>query len=142
MNDKVGHLSFPPSEQAFEERPFSDATAQLFDEEAKVVIGEAYERTKELLMTHKQQLVDLAELLLDKETINQDDIIATIGDRPFESSKEYAELIRSSWKESAASAENVDLEDGDAAEEDEDEEASGSMQQPAFSAKAVSDKEF
>ena len=94
------------------------------------------QRKKLLYDLLPRQLVDLAELLLDKETINQDDIIATIGERPFESSKEYAELIRSSWKESAASAENVDLQDEMMPEEDEDEEASGSMQQPAFSAKA------
>ena len=129
MNDKVGNLSFPPPEQAFEERQFSDATAQLFDEEAKVIITEAYERTQQLLLSHKQQLIDVAELLLHKETINQDDIIATIGERPFESSKEYTELIRSSWAESAASATQEAAEDNadenDVEEVDDEEDVAG-----------------
>ena len=49
MNDKVGNLArvstimSKPSKKGLS----SDATAQLFDEEAKVVIGEAYDRTKE-----------------------------------------------------------------------------------------------
>mmetsp|Transcript_36572 Transcript_36572/g.97782 ORF Transcript_36572/g.97782 Transcript_36572/m.97782 type:complete len:81 (+) Transcript_36572:2280-2522(+) len=36
--------------------------------------------------------------LLDKETINHDDIVGAIGHRPFEPNKQYAEFISNAWK--------------------------------------------
>merc|ERR1711871_1736959 len=84
MSDNIGNVSFPPSEEAQFDKPYSDATAQQFDEEAKHIIKQAYNRTKSLLEERKEALISIAELLLEKETINQDDVIAMIGERPFE----------------------------------------------------------
>ena len=67
MNDKIGNVSFPPSEEMQFDKPYSDATAQLFDEEAKLIIQEAYQRTRSLLEEKKEALVAVAELLLDKK---------------------------------------------------------------------------
>merc|ERR1712146_442738 len=80
MNERVGQLSYPPNQQGDMEftKPYSEATAQIIDEELKSLVDSLYERTKDVLLENKQALIDLAELLLEKETINVDDVIATI----------------------------------------------------------------
>ena len=128
MNDKIGNVSFPPSEEMQFDKPYSDATAQLFDEEAKLIIQEAYQRTRGLLEEKKEALIAVAELLLDKETINQDDVIAAIGDRPFEMQENQKEFLKASFakydkEEDAMKAEEAsksDKEDADDSDEAED----------------------
>ena len=130
MSDKIGNLSFPPSDQTQFDKPYSDATAQLFDEEAKEIIANAYQRTKNLLEAQKDALVAVAEMLLEKETINQDDVIAMIGERPFEMQENQKAYLRASFSKiymaedaaSAAEDSEVDIEgEEDQAEEDIDE---------------------
>ena len=97
MNESIGNVSFPPSEEMQFDKPYSDATAQMFDEEAKLIIQNAYKRTRDLLEDKKEALIAVAELLLEKETINQDDVIAAIGDRPFEMQENQKEFLRASF---------------------------------------------
>ena len=66
MNDKVGLVSFPPQENQFD-KPFSNETAKMIDEEVRGLIGSAYKRTLDLLTEHKDKVALLAETLLDKE---------------------------------------------------------------------------
>merc|ERR1719482_1901079 len=82
-NARVGQLAFPQSGDPMEQRPYSDATAQAMDEEAKLIVDEAYERT----------LAPLAGLLIEHETINHDDIVGCLGARPFDTNKQYDEFI-------------------------------------------------
>jgi len=95
MNDRVGQLAFPPNDNGMmgEPKPYSDATAQAMDEEARKIVDEAYARTLSLLATHKDSVRAVAELLMEKETINHDDIVDILGHRPFVQNKQYAEFI-------------------------------------------------
>merc|ERR1711871_754441 len=97
MSEKIGNVSFPPSEETQFDKPYSDATAQQFDEEVKNIITSAYERTRALLEERKEALVSIAELLLEKETINQDDVIAMIGERPFEMQENQKAFLKASF---------------------------------------------
>ena len=123
MSDRVGNLAFPPdpNQQEFKNQ-YSEATAQIFDEEAKEIVGIAYARTQKLLEEKQDLVIALAELLLEKETINQDDIISVLGARPFDSHANYNDIINASWKgqEAAAKAEAEAAEDAgdDAGDED------------------------
>merc|ERR1712146_379965 len=113
-----GQLAFPPdpNEPQFD-KPYSDATAQLIDEEAKKIVAEAYARTKALLQERAGQVEALALLLLEKETINQDDIVSVLGQRPFESHTEYNEILQASW--------SPEGNEGPGGEEDAETEAGG-----------------
>jgi AFG3 family protein len=92
-NERIGQLAFPKSDEPFEQRPYSEATAQAMDEEAKKIVDDAYARVLSLLSEKQAQLQALAELLVEKETINHDDIVDCLGKRPFETNKQYEEFI-------------------------------------------------
>ncbi|KAJ0406806.1 hypothetical protein ATCC90586_000859 [Pythium insidiosum] len=100
MNDRVGQLAFPKDESnPYQEKMYSEKTAQMMDEEVQKIVNEAYERTKQLLNDKKNVLHDLAEELLKNETINHGDIVRVLGPRPFGGNKTYTEFVEESWKE-------------------------------------------
>jgi AFG3 family protein len=94
MNARLGQLAFPKDPNAmFDERPYSDATAMAMDEEAKIIVDDAYERTLNLLKEKKDQVAQIAAMLLEKETITHDDVMNLIGPRPFKGDKQYEEYL-------------------------------------------------
>jgi AFG3 family protein len=96
MNERLGQLAFPKDPSAmWEERRYSEKTAKAMDEEAKDIVDKAYERTLALLRERKEEVDKVAKLLLEKETINHDDIFDMIGERPFKGDKNYEEYVSS-----------------------------------------------
>ncbi|KAG9151302.1 hypothetical protein Leryth_002844 [Lithospermum erythrorhizon] len=88
FSEKVGLLSFPPREDGLEMgKPYSSKTAALIDSEVREWVGKAYERTVQLIEEHKEQVAMVAELLLEKEVLHQDDLLQVLGERPFKSSE-------------------------------------------------------
>jgi cell division protease FtsH len=91
MNDRIGNISFYDSKQsdyAFN-KPYSEDTAKIIDEEVKKIVDGAYQRTIELLTDKKDQLETLAKELLDKEILFQADLEKLIGKRPFDKPTNY-----------------------------------------------------
>ncbi|KAI3989851.1 hypothetical protein MKX01_040821 [Papaver californicum] len=88
FSDKVGLLSFPPREDSMEmTKPYSSETGAIIDSEVREWVGKAYKHTVELIETHKEQVAQIAELLLEKEVLHQEDLVRVLGDRPFKSSE-------------------------------------------------------
>lgn len=95
MNPRLGQLAFPKDENAmFDERPYSEKTAKIMDEEARIIVNGAYERTLKLLRERKDDVEAVAKLLLEKETIVHDDVHELVGPRPFKGDPQYEEFIR------------------------------------------------
>jgi cell division protease FtsH len=84
MSDKVGNLSFYDStgqgEYSFN-KPYSEKTAELIDEEANRFIEEQYERAKKTLRENMDGLTKLANQLLEKEVIFSEDVEKIFGPR-------------------------------------------------------------
>ncbi len=84
LDDKLGNISYYDSTGQYEQsihRPYSEATAKLIDEEVRKTVTAAYERTKKLLLKHRSELNELAELLLEKEVVVKEDLEGIFGKR-------------------------------------------------------------
>jgi cell division protease FtsH len=85
MNEKLGNISFHDQgqpEYVFS-KPYSENTAQTIDEEVRIMVDSAYKRTRKLLWNKRRQLERVAEELLKKEVIFQQDLERLIGPRPY-----------------------------------------------------------
>jgi len=106
MNDKIGNISYYDSKQseyAFT-KPYSEATAEAIDREVRLLVDQAYQHVKQLLIDKKEELERIAQELLKKEILFQSDLEALIGKRPFEKETTYqAYLNRKTEDESAGS---------------------------------------
>ena len=88
MNDKIGNVSFyDPSQENTFQKPFSEETGKIIDEEVRKMIDAAYHRTLDLLTTKKEQVETVAKALLSREVLHKSDVEELIGDRPFEEKK-------------------------------------------------------
>ncbi len=85
MNDKLGNLSFHDTQQEYpSQKPYSEETSKIIDEEVRELIQNQYDRARELLTQHMEALKTLAEELLKKEVLFKDDLERLIGPRPYE----------------------------------------------------------
>jgi cell division protease FtsH len=90
MNAKVGNVSFydPSAENQFT-KPYSEETGKLIDDEVRLLVEKAYERTKKLLREKSKEVESLAHALLEKEVLHKDDVELLLGKRPYEDKKVF-----------------------------------------------------
>ena len=89
MSDKLGPLSFGKRDELVflgreigEQRNYSDDVARVIDEEVRAIIDKAYERATEVLTTHRDRLVALAEKLVAEETVDAEQFESLFTDLP------------------------------------------------------------
>jgi cell division protease FtsH len=102
MNPNIGNVSFndPTGEYGYQ-RPYSEKTAQLIDEEARNMIEDAYRRTIALLTEKREEVEAVAKELLEKEIIFKSDLERLIGKRPYEESDAVQEVANSQLENQA-----------------------------------------
>jgi cell division protease FtsH len=87
MSELLGNVSYYDSsgqnEYAFT-KPYSEKTAEEIDKEVKAIVDNSYNRAKDILKTHKEGLEKLANKLLEREVIFNDDLVEIFGKRPFD----------------------------------------------------------
>lgn len=84
MNEKVGNVSYYGMQQDQFNKPYSDETATIIDEECRKMIDAQYARAQALLIERREELDKLAAALLDKEVLTKSDVARLIGDSPYE----------------------------------------------------------
>ena len=75
MTDALGPISYT-QDRSF---GYSQKTAELIDAEVRTIINSAYQKTRTLLTTHKDKLDTLATALLEKETLDKEEIYELLG---------------------------------------------------------------
>jgi len=82
LNDKIGNISYYDStgqqEYSFQ-KPYSEKTAEVIDQEIAKLVDQAYHRALEILQINKDKLEKLAGLLLEKEVIFGEDLEPIFG---------------------------------------------------------------
>ncbi len=91
MNKRVGQVSFYGMARDNYQRPYSDDTATLIDDEVRTLLDSQYERAKELLRENRNKLELLANELLDKEVLLKSDLEKLIGPRPGDATADPAQ---------------------------------------------------
>jgi cell division protease FtsH len=92
MNEKVGQVSFYGLSSESYQKPYSDLTATLIDDEVRKMVNSQYERAKELLRERRQELEVIAQALLEKEVLLKSDLERLIGPRPYEFPEDKARM--------------------------------------------------
>ena len=87
MGDKLPNLCYYNTQEQFQ-KPYSEKTAELIDNEVKALIAEQYERAKRMLLQYKDGHRQLAELLMEREVIFAEDAERIFGKRPWASRSE------------------------------------------------------
>ncbi len=82
MNEKVGNVSFYGLQQDQFNKPYSDETAALIDEEVRKLVESQYLRAQKLLKEKRNELDMLANALLENEVLLKSDVERMIGPRP------------------------------------------------------------
>lgn len=88
MSDKLPNLCYYNRMEYQFQRPYSESTAKVMDEEVLKMVNEQYERAKQILTEHKEGHAQLAQLLIDREVIFADDVERIFGKRPWTSRAE------------------------------------------------------
>ena len=122
MSDRLPNICYYNNQEYQFQRPYSETTAKMIDDEVLKMINEQYERAKQLLTEHKEGHNKLAELLISREVIFAEDVERIFGKRPWVSRsqeiiEENAQLLENAEK--AGSAENTENAENSDAKESE-----------------------
>ncbi|MBQ7449705.1 MAG: ATP-dependent zinc metalloprotease FtsH [Paludibacteraceae bacterium] len=88
MSDKLPNASFYDSTGQSEyslQKPYSEQTARLIDEEVQKLIASQMQRAKDLLEQHAEGHHAIADLLVEREVITSADVERILGPRPWKS---------------------------------------------------------
>ena len=117
MSDKLANLCYYNNEQYSFNRPYSERTAELIDNEVQAMINSQYERAKQLLTEHKEGHAELAKVLMEREVIFAEDVEKIFGKRPWASRSEeiidnndiedVTEVVEENIAETATAADNA-----------------------------------
>lgn len=129
MSEKLPNLCYYNNDEYSFQRPYSEKTAELIDEEVKRMVNEQYERAKQILSEHKEQHNELAQLLIDKEVIFAEDVERIFGKRPWASRSEEIMAANSKQENTAHSTDGEDTDTPQATESQKD----NTQQEPAAS---------
>ena len=112
MSESMPNICYYNNNEYQFQRPYSETTAKLIDDEVMKLIKGQYERAKEILTSHAEGHATLAQLLIDREVIFAEDVERIFGKRPWASrSEELLEAQQRGEAEAMAERRGRELEE-------------------------------
>ena len=96
MSAKLGYVAYPDSQSG--DKRYSEEMSQLIDEEIHKVIKESEETARRIITEKKELITQLSDKLLEKETIDINDVQAILGPRPFEIKGNFKKYLEEKQK--------------------------------------------
>ena len=106
MGEKLPNLCYYDSQEYNFQKPYSEHTAQVIDQEVQSMIEMQYARAKQLLDEHRDGHAQLAQLLVDREVVFAEDVERIFGPRPWMSRTE--ELLKEPKSDEPVGADGAD----------------------------------
>ena len=88
MSDRLPNICYYNNQEYQFQRPYSETTAKIIDDEVLKMVNDEYARAKALLKEHAAGHNELAELLMTREVIFAEDVERIFGKRPWVSRSE------------------------------------------------------
>ena len=88
MSDRLPNICYYNNDEYSFQRPYSDTTAKIIDDEVLKLVNDQYARAKQILEEHKEGHNELAELLITREVIYAEDVERIFGKRQWVSRTE------------------------------------------------------
>ena len=88
MSDRLPNICYYNQQEYQFQRPYSETTAKIMDDEVLKMINDEYARAKQILKEHSKGHNQLAELLMTREVIFAEDVERIFGKRPWVSRSE------------------------------------------------------
>lgn len=107
MSEKLPNLCYYNNDEYSFNRPYSERTAEVIDDEVKTMVNEQYDRAKQILSEYSSQHNQLADLLIEKEVIFAEDVERIFGKRPWASRSEEIMAAESKKKTDSNDAPEV-----------------------------------
>ena len=85
MSEKLPNLCYYNNAEFQFQRPYSETTAKIMDDEVLKMVNEQYDRAKQILTEHAEGHAQLAQLLVEREVIFAEDVEKIFGKRPWTS---------------------------------------------------------
>jgi len=139
LNPKLGNITYYDSSGQNEynfDKPYSEKTAEVIDEEIHAIIEEQYKRALKILGNNKEKLTELAEMLLEKEVIFKENLEGIFGEREWDDAHIVDDLAEE--EKEAEAQELKEAEEKKKAEEDKkeaDEKAKNDKEKDGYSKK-------
>ena len=112
MSDRLPNICYYNNSEYQFQRPYSETTAKVMDDEVLSLINQQYDRAKQILTEHKDGHAELAQLLVEREVIFADDVERIFGKRPWVSrAEELLEAEQRAQAEAMAEARARELEE-------------------------------
>ena len=88
MSERLPNICYYNNQEYQFQRPYSETTAKIMDDEVLKMINDEYARAKQILKEHSEGHNQLAELLMTREVIFAEDVERIFGKRPWVSRSE------------------------------------------------------